>query len=73
MYLFMLLALWVGPVMTLSRFVFACVGTAYLLGGTLLEERNLREELGGRYEPYRNSVPMWLPRLTPWRGAPPGI
>lgn len=70
MYGFLLAALWVGPVMTFGRLEFAVLASLYLLAGTLLEERNLRAELGEIYDDYRENVPMWLPRLSPWR--PPG-
>ena len=44
-------------------FVIAVVGfvTAY-------EEPTLREQFGPSYDRYRDAVPGWLPRLTPWRG-----
>ena len=38
--------------------------TIYLIIGTLLEERKLRQELGTEYEHYCRQVPM----LFPWRG-----
>ncbi|MBN2798679.1 MAG: hypothetical protein JXX28_05970 [Deltaproteobacteria bacterium] len=38
--------------------------TAYLLVGTVLEERKLAEELGGEWDAYRREVPMLIPRLT---------
>jgi len=66
MYLAMLSAFWLGPVMTLGRFEFAALCTAYLLFGLHLEERNLRQELGPQYDLYRANVPMLVPRLTPW-------
>jgi protein-S-isoprenylcysteine O-methyltransferase Ste14 len=67
MYAFLLLALWTGPVMTAGRLQFAALATLYLLAGTLLEERNSRQELGEVYDLYRSAVPMWIPRLSPWR------
>jgi protein-S-isoprenylcysteine O-methyltransferase Ste14 len=67
MYAFLLLALWTGPVMTMGRFQFAAMASLYLLAGTLHEERNLRQELGEVYDRYRAAVPMWIPRLPPWR------
>jgi len=35
--------------------------------GHFLEERTLRQELGEAYDHYRVNVPMWIPRLTPWK------
>jgi protein-S-isoprenylcysteine O-methyltransferase Ste14 len=67
MYLFFLASLWVGPTMTYGRLEFAAIGTLYVIIGTFLEERNLSEELGADYERYRANVPMWVPRLSPWR------
>lgn len=67
MYLLLLMALWIGPTMTLGRFELAILGSAYLLVGTIFEERNLRQELGADYDRYRANVPMWIPRLTPWK------
>ncbi len=66
MYSFLLVALWVGPVMTLGRLEFAALASLYLFAGTLLEEQNLRQELGGVYGVYAANVPMWIPRLSPW-------
>lgn len=59
--------LWIGPVMTTSRLIFAILGTAYLFIGTWLEEKNAAAEMGADWQRYRENVPMWLPRLTPWR------
>jgi len=33
----------------------------------LYEEPTLASRYGEEYEAYRNAVPGWLPRLTPWR------
>jgi protein-S-isoprenylcysteine O-methyltransferase Ste14 len=67
MYLAMLAAFWIGPVMSFGRLEFAALCTVYLLVGLRLEERNLRRELGPEYDLYRANVPMLIPRLTPWR------
>lgn len=56
-----------GTVMTYARAEFTILGTIYFLTGTHLEERNLREELGEVYELYCQNVPMWIPRLKPWK------
>ena len=68
MYLAMLAAFWVGPVMSSGRLEFAALSTLYLLVGLRLEERNLRRELGPEYDLYCANVPMLIPRLAPWRG-----
>lgn len=81
MYLAMLAAFWVGPVMSSGRLEFAALATVYLFVGLRLEEGNLRQELGPAYDRYRANVPMLIPRLSPWRppseaggqgGPPPG-
>jgi len=67
MYLAMLAAFWLGPVMTFGRLEFAILSTLYLLIGLRFEECNLRRELGPEYDLYCASVPMLVPRLTAWR------
>lgn len=37
----------------------------------LVEERGLVRRFGDDYLVYRRHVPRWVPRLRPWRGAPP--
>jgi protein-S-isoprenylcysteine O-methyltransferase Ste14 len=32
----------------------------------LMEETFLANEFGAEYDQYRNSVPRWIPRLTPY-------
>jgi len=66
MYLFQIIAFWLGPVMTYGRLEFACLASIYILIGTRHEERNLRQELGPVYDIYRANVPKWIPRLRPW-------
>jgi protein-S-isoprenylcysteine O-methyltransferase Ste14 len=67
MYLFLFIAFWMGPVMTYGRLEFALLGSVYLVIGTVFDERNLRAELGEVYNLCRKNVPMWIPRLRPWR------
>jgi protein-S-isoprenylcysteine O-methyltransferase Ste14 len=67
MYLFFIGVLWIGPVMTYGRVEFAFLGTAYMIVGVFLEERNLRKEFGEVYDDYRANVPMWIPRLRAWK------
>jgi len=33
------------------------------------EEPTLRKTFGAEYESFRENVPRWMPRLTPWRGG----
>ena len=67
MYMAMLAAFWVGPVMSSGRLEFVALSTLYLFVGLRLEERNLRRELGPEYDLYCANVPMLIPRLTRWR------
>jgi protein-S-isoprenylcysteine O-methyltransferase Ste14 len=52
LYLLLLIAFWLAPVMTLTRFEFALIGSVYLVIGTYFEERNLGKELGEVYALY---------------------
>ena len=62
-------AFWAAPVMTVGHALFAAAGTAYILFGIQLEERDLVRELGPQYESYRRQVPMLLP-VRGWRRNP---
>jgi protein-S-isoprenylcysteine O-methyltransferase Ste14 len=33
------------------------------------EEPTLRRSFGSEYEAFRDNVPRWIPRLSPWRGG----
>lgn len=44
------------------------VTTAMAAFVRLYEEPTLARRHGAAYETYRQNVPGWLPRLTPWRG-----
>ena len=35
----------------------------------MIEEPTLKQTFGTEYERFRNNVPRWIPRLTPWRAA----
>lgn len=35
----------------------------------VIEEPTLKQTFGTEYESFRNNVPRWIPRLTPWRAA----
>jgi protein-S-isoprenylcysteine O-methyltransferase Ste14 len=34
----------------------------------LMEETHLESEFGETYNHYRESVPRWIPKLTPYKG-----
>jgi len=46
---------------------FFLINTAYI---PKKEEPGLVRKFGDQYEIYRENVPRWLPRLTPWRPPP---
>jgi protein-S-isoprenylcysteine O-methyltransferase Ste14 len=45
--------------------IFFSINTLYF---KLSEEPGLLKRFGDEYIAYRSNVPMWLPRLKPWRG-----
>ncbi len=65
LYLGFIIAFWAAPQMSLGHLAFAIACTAYIFIGIFLEERDLVDEFGERYETYRNNVGMVVPRLTP--------
>jgi protein-S-isoprenylcysteine O-methyltransferase Ste14 len=48
--------------MTVTHLLFAVMTTAYILIAIQLEERDLIAVHGARYDAYRRSVPMLVPR-----------
>lgn len=66
-YLCTIFIFWLAPVMTYERLEFAILGIIYYFIGSFLEERNLQRDMGEAYSQYKKNVPMWIPRLTPWR------
>jgi protein-S-isoprenylcysteine O-methyltransferase Ste14 len=59
-----ILAFWAAPTMSVGHLLFAVATTGYILLGIWLEERDLLAHFGRRYQEYRESVGMLLPR---WR------
>jgi len=59
--------------MTIAHLVFALATTGYILIAIQLEERDLVEFYGDRYETYRSQVSMLMPKLPkkPSREAGP--
>lgn len=56
--------LWGLGAITDIYFLTRTILTAYIIIGTVLEERRLEKELGTQYTQYRQKVPM----LIPWKG-----
>jgi protein-S-isoprenylcysteine O-methyltransferase Ste14 len=63
LYLGFFIALWSTPTMTVTHLVFAVMASAYIVVGTLLEERDLKAE-HPEYADYARRVPRYLPRLV---------
>lgn len=55
---------WADPVVTADHLLFAALWTAWIIVGTVLEERDLVAEFGSPYADYQRKVPM----LIPWHG-----
>jgi len=56
-----IIALWATPKMTVGHLVFAIATTAYILIAIQIEERDVVNFFGERYEEYRKHVSMLLP------------
>lgn len=61
LYLFSLMMIWSFPDLTSDRLLFNVLWTAWILIGTLLEERDLVNSLGKTYQDYQREVPMLIP------------
>jgi protein-S-isoprenylcysteine O-methyltransferase Ste14 len=59
-----LIAFWAAPTLSVGHLLFLLTLTAYILAGTLLEERDLVRFHGKEYLDYRREVPMLVPRVT---------
>jgi len=71
-YLGFIIAFWATPTMTIAHLVFAVATTGYILIAIQLEERDLVEFYGDRYEAYRDQVSMLVPRPPKKPGLEPG-
>jgi protein-S-isoprenylcysteine O-methyltransferase Ste14 len=49
---------------------FALAGVVYAVYIPLSEEPGLVKRFGEEYLTYKQNVPRWIPRLTPWEGDP---
>lgn len=67
LYFFVLVMMWSFPLVTLDRLLFNLLWTAWIIIGTVLEERDLVAEFGHRYRVYQSNVPMLIPtRIAGW-------
>jgi protein-S-isoprenylcysteine O-methyltransferase Ste14 len=66
-YFFSLVLLWAYPDLTADRLLLNGIMTAWVVLGSVLEERDLVEEFGEDFVAYQRDVPM----LIPWRGRRP--
>jgi protein-S-isoprenylcysteine O-methyltransferase Ste14 len=57
---------WSCPSLTADRLLFNILWTAWVVMGTILEERDLVDDFGDSYRDYQANVPMLVPhRLLP--------
>jgi len=61
LYLFVLVLIWGEHSISADRLLFNVLWTAWIVIGTVLEERDLRSEFGRVYREYQAAVPMLLP------------
>jgi len=71
LYLFALILFWSNLDLTADRLLFDVLWTAWIVAGTMLEERDLVAELGAPYREYQRRVPMLLPWRRPAEATPP--
>jgi protein-S-isoprenylcysteine O-methyltransferase Ste14 len=64
LYLGWMIAFWATPTMSAGHVLFAAVLTTYMLVAIPIEERDLAELYGEKYEQYRRRVPALIPRPT---------
>lgn len=60
-YFFILAMIWLYPVLSADRLLFASIWSCWVVLGTKLEEKDLVEEIGGDYIKYQSTVPMLIP------------
>jgi protein-S-isoprenylcysteine O-methyltransferase Ste14 len=67
LYACILALLWIRPEMMADGLVLSMLWSAWIVVGTMLEERDLVADFGDTYRRYQQQVPM----LVPWRGPAP--
>jgi protein-S-isoprenylcysteine O-methyltransferase Ste14 len=71
LYLFALILIWSNLDLTADQLLFDVLWTAWIVVGTILEERDLVAELGDPYREYQRRVPMLVPWRRPAEATPP--
>ncbi len=61
LYLCMLLLIWSTPRLSTDQLLFNVLWTAWIVVGTILEERDLLVDFGQTYRQYQDCVPMLIP------------
>jgi protein-S-isoprenylcysteine O-methyltransferase Ste14 len=64
-YFSVIVLFWSTPVLTTDRLLFNVLWTAWIIVGTVLEERDLTAEFGDAYRDYQKKVPMLIPLHGP--------
>ncbi len=67
LYFFVLCMIWSCPDITADRLLFNVSWTAWIVFGTILEERDLVAEFGDVYRRYQKEVPMLFPIGVPFK------
>ena len=63
---FLLILIWVFPIYTIDRLLFNLLWTSWIILGSILEEKDLKEQFGNSYTEYQKKVPMLIPnRIFP--------
>ena len=65
LYLFCILMIWSCPDLTTDRLLLNLLWTAWIIVGTILEERDLVTLFGEDYRVYQSEVPMLIPNRIP--------
>lgn len=65
LHFFVLLMIWSSPDFTADRILFNLLWSAWIIMGTLLEERDLIDEFGDQYREYQKKAPMLIPVRFP--------
>lgn len=60
-YFFILIMIWSHPTLSIDRLLFVFLWTIWMVVGTILEERDLVNQIGDEYREYKKKVPMLIP------------